>query len=155
MVSRELEYEFQDEWQVTPDSLELSNYETIDSNIEKASVRCTEEIQWENIIWRQLGGTLDRNYLTTRTKQLRVNEIENNRNRIYSPIFYQSCMHPEETCIYDLKVRKVTDTEWQIETHYQSEVINTKKVDLQVSDWEAKIHKADCKKCENCGRCSW
>lgn len=121
----------------------------------KAIVRCAEEMQRDKIIWRQLGGNEESKTLTTQSRQLRVTDLEENENRIFSPIIYQSCMHPEDIHIYDLKVTKISDIKWMIETHYQTEVINPQKSHLQVADWEAKIHKVDCKKCENCGRCGW
>lgn len=123
--------------------------------MEKAIVRCAEEMQRDKIIWRQLGGNEESKTLATQSRQLRVTDLEENENRIFSPIIYQSCMHPEDIHIYDLKVTKISDIKWMIETHYQTEVINPQKSHLQVADWEAKIHKVDCKKCENCGRCGW
>lgn len=126
-----------------------------DFYMEKAIVRCAEEMQRDKIIWRQLGGNEESKTLATQSRQLRVTDLEKNENRIFSPIIYQSCMHPEDIHIYDLKVTKISDIKWMIETHYQTEVINPQKSHLQVADWEAKIHKVDCKKCENCGRCGW
>ncbi len=106
-------------------------------------------------IWMQLGGERDRKSLSTKTRQIKVTDFEKQENKVYSPVIYQSCMNPENIHIYDLKVKKISAGQWMVETHYQTDMINLKSSDLQVSGWKPEIHKVDCKKCENCGRCGW
>ena len=96
-------------------------------------------------IWEQLGGNPKSPYLTTQRKQIRVSNLENDENQIYSPVIYQSCMTPEDIHIYELRVQQLTDMKWKLDTHYETKIIDLKKSYLEVSDWEAKIHKVDCK----------
>lgn len=106
-------------------------------------------------IWKDLGGNASDRQIVTKTKQLRVTNILENNNKIFSPIIYQSCMNPEDIRIYEMKIVKCSHFLWMIETHYEKVELDVRNFQLDVSDWEAKIHKVDCKKCENCGRCGW
>ena len=38
---------------------------------------------------------------------------------------------------------------------YETCLLEIRGKKMKVSDWKAEIHKVDCRKCENCGRCGW
>ncbi len=93
--------------------------------------------------------------LSTTTEQLRITDEVTGENQVFSPSVYQSCMHPETIRIYEMTLQIISDTELQIQTHYGKWTVNLSGKRVEVSDWKGEIHKVDCKKCENCGRCGW
>lgn len=106
-------------------------------------------------IWHLLGGKEEEKSLCTTSRQLRVTEPKTGKSDVYAPVLYQSCMRPEKITIYDLKITRESDCLWKIETHYETKIIDIIGKDMDVSEWKGEIHKPDCRKCENCGRCSW
>lgn len=93
--------------------------------------------------------------LSTTTKQLRITDEATGENQVFSPSIYQSCMHPENIQIYEMTLQIISETEFQIKTHYGNWTVNLSGKSVEISDWKGEIHKVDCKKCENCGRCGW
>lgn len=92
---------------------------------------------------------------STTTKQLRITDTAAGKNQVFSPSIYQSCMHPEQIQIYPLDIQKISESELKLETHYGTWIVNLSGKNVEISDWKGEIHKVDCKKCENCGRCGW
>lgn len=109
---------------------------------------------WQEI-WTSLGGKEGEDKLTTKCRQLRVTDCRTGENHVYAPIIYQSCMKPDEITIYEMKVTRKSEHQWQIETHYETCLLELQGKDMEAADWKAEIHKVDCRKCENCGRCGW
>ena len=106
-----------------------------------------------NKIWQFIEE--DENTFSTTTKQLRITDTVTGENQVFSPSIYQSCMHPEEIKIYEMTVRKFSETEIEIQTHYGTWNVSLEGKKVEISPWKGEIHKVDCKKCENCGRCGW
>ena len=88
-------------------------------------------------------------------KQLCITNKKTKENQVFSPTVYQSCMNPKDIRIYDMTIQRLSTTTIQIVTRYQSAIIDVTKNNIAISSWKASIHKPDCRKCENCGRCSW
>lgn len=122
--------------------------------MEKIGASIDEQKSKQNI-WILLGGEEDEDSLTTTRRQLRVTDSRTGENHVYAPVIYQSCMRPEEISVYEMKVTKKTEHQWEIETHYETCLLEVRGKKIEVSDWKAEIHKVDCRKCENCGRCGW
>ncbi|HBD41011.1 MAG TPA: hypothetical protein DC035_04970 [Lachnospiraceae bacterium] len=64
-------------------------------------------------------------------------------------------MRPDEITIYPLTITLLAEDRIQITTKYQQKEVDLKDKEIEVCEWEAKIHKVECTHCENCGRCGW
>lgn len=109
----------------------------------------------EKNIWALLGGDPKEDCLQMKDKQLRITNQQTGENQIFAPTIYQSCMNPQDIRIYEMKIRRQSERRIEIQTHYGSWEVDLSDKLVEVTNWEAKIHKVDCKKCENCGRCGW
>lgn len=106
-------------------------------------------------LWILLGEDLKKDCIQMKDKQLRITDQQTGENQIFSPAIYQSCMNPQNIRIYEMKILRRSGQKMEIQTHYGSWEIDLSDKLVEVADWEAKIHKVDCRKCENCGRCGW
>lgn len=107
---------------------------------------------------RVLGATEDAYHVQTETLQLKILDRETGENQVISPVIYQNCMKPDDIRIFPLTVKISTDDENNIimaENRYERIRIDLRRQQVQVSKWKAEIHKTECIKCENCGRCGW
>ena len=58
-------------------------------------------------------------------------------DKVYSPVLYQSCMHPEQVTRYD-------NAEYNLKE---------KEIKAEFCMWYPKLKKKRCNPCQNCGRC--
>ena len=95
--------------------------------------------------------------MQTETLQLKMTDCVTGENKVVSPVIYQSCMNPDDIRIYPLKVMCVENAENTViaENRYERIQIDLRRQQIQISEWKAEIHKTECTKCENCGRCGW
>lgn len=72
-----------------------------------------------------------------------------------APIVYQSCMHPEQICIYPVEL-EFTDGRVVFRVRGQQWIVSEKDASsVEILDWRAKLEKKSCIPCTNCGKCSW
>jgi hypothetical protein len=88
-------------------------------------------------------------------KQLKITDLSTGENQVFAPVIYQSCMNPEDIRIFELKLSLPSEHLLRIESHYGTWNIDLNHKQIEINDWEGKIHKTNCRKCENCGRCGW
>lgn len=93
--------------------------------------------------------------VVTAASQVRLQLREQAKWQVWAPSLYQSCMNPNLCEIRCLAVEVIKPEVWRLNTRYGSCVIELSQVKIEVSPWEASIHKTDCRHCENCGRCGW
>lgn len=93
--------------------------------------------------------------MVTKEKQLRIFDEKSGKWEVFSPVIFQNCMRPEEVTIYPLTITLLAEDRIQIETKYQQREFDLKDKEIELCEWEAKIHKVECTHCENCGRCGW
>ena len=93
--------------------------------------------------------------MVTKEKQLRIFDEKSGEWEVFSPVIFQNCMRPEEVTIYPLTITLLAEDRIQIETKYQQRDFDLKDKEIELCEWEAKIHKVECTHCENCGRCGW
>lgn len=107
----------------------------------------------------KLGAVRESDSAETKTMQIKIINKKNGDNKIISPIIYQSCMNPDEINIYPLQIKlnnkSGENPEIIATTRYESIIFDWENYEIFVSPWEAKIHKTECIRCENCGRCGW
>ena len=120
-----------------------------------ASFVVYERLKKMSRIWEELGGCKGEKVLKTKKKQIRIRRPYQKEQEVYAPVIYQNCMRPEEITTYAMQVEKISETELKLHTRYEEAQICVRDCVGEVSDWEEKIHKVDCRHCENCGRCSW
>ena len=87
--------------------------------------------------------------------KIEVSYNQTGENRIYKPRVYQSCMNPSQIEIKTLQILMLANNKLMIKSGYETELIPISEVDIQIKPWEAKIYKASCNPCMNCGKCSW
>ena len=93
--------------------------------------------------------------MVTKEKQLRIFDEKSGKWEVFSPVIFQNCMRPEEVTIYPLTITLLAEDRIQIKTKYQQREFDLKDKEIELCEWEAKIHKVECTHCENCGRCGW
>ena len=93
--------------------------------------------------------------IVTKEKQLRIFDEKSGKWEVFSPVIFQNCMRPDEITIYPLTITLLAEDRIQITTKYQQKEVDLKDKEIEVCEWEAKIHKVECTHCENCGRCGW
>ena len=99
-------------------------------------------------IWEEKDGKL---LIITASHTFR---IRNGKMEI-SPVFYQSCMHPEKIHIDPVQIR-IDREEICFQVRNQQWTISRSEASLvEILPWKAKIKKKSCIPCTNCGRCSW
>lgn len=78
--------------------------------------------------------------------------------REFAPTLYRSSMNPDYKEIKTMKVevkKKEEKTYVEFSSRYFHESVEVTGQSFQVLPWKAKIEKADCLHCCNCGRCGW
>ena len=74
------------------------------------------------------------------------------KDSIYTPVVYQSCMHPEQVIIYPLNVER--NGEYiKCRDRYHAAEYNLKEINTEVLPWYPKLKQKRCNPCQNCGRC--
>ncbi len=92
-------------------------------------------------------------HLITAKSQLRIGK-DGEHPEVWAPSLYQSSMNPDYIEIRTLEIL-IKGNHWKISTRYGSQIVDITKENIKITDWKAEIHKTDCRKCENCGRCGW
>jgi len=92
-------------------------------------------------------------YVTARS-QVRIRKKGAKNWELFSPSLYQSSMQPERKEIRTLRI-EIKEDSLILQTRYGEKEVDVTDVELEVSEWIPRIHKVDCKRCENCGRCGW
>ena len=75
-------------------------------------------------------------------------------DKVYSPVLYQSCMHPEQVTIYPLKVEQDGEKITFVTRYDKAEYnLKEKEIKAEFCMWYPKLKKKRCNPCQNCGRC--
>ena len=93
-------------------------------------------------------------FYVTAGSQIRIRKKGAEKWELFSPSLYQSSMQPEKKEIRTLRV-EVREHSLLLQTRYGEKEVDVTDVELEVAEWIPQIHKVDCKRCENCGRCGW
>lgn len=93
--------------------------------------------------------------VVTGAAQIRLRKETEAEWEVWAPSLYQSCMKPERIEVRPLVAEIREDGSLKLSTKYASCQIWPEGVKIEVSPWEPKIQKTDCRHCRNCGRCSW
>lgn len=75
--------------------------------------------------------------------------------QVFAPVYYQSCMDPSQVWIYPLYIWEYPDGQIGLESMGKAIRKIDRKEAVEVSEWIPQQKKSDCRKCVNCGRCSW
>ncbi len=73
-------------------------------------------------------------------------------DKVYCPVLYQSCMHPEQVTIYPLKVEQDGE-KIKFSTRYDTAEYDLKEIKVELCMWYPELKKKRCNPCQNCGRC--
>ena len=87
--------------------------------------------------------------------QIRIKKRGQSQWENWAPTLYQSCMNPEQFCIYCLMIKDMGNGKLGLKTLYKEETVDLRACETEVSPWIPQIHKSDCLHCTNCGKCSW
>lgn len=93
--------------------------------------------------------------IVTVKTQIRIRDPQGNETEVWSPTLYQSCMNPQRIELRPLYVEICPGGGLRIGNSYGSRTLDLERCILEAAPWVPKIHKTDCRHCENCGRCSW
>lgn len=114
----------------------------------------------EYICGEEPGVTLGREITIKTCKTKVVIEDENGGKRVIEPFLTTSCMNPDIKTIMPLTIRAVYDDNKLWHVVYVSSQYETVQLDLEnntmeitTEDYVPKEKRADCKECNNCGRC--
>lgn len=91
-------------------------------------------------------------YITAKN-QIKI-YMPDGRKQIFSPSIYQSSMKPDKKEIRTLQI-EVREGKLLVRTKYEEKVFECHRINVEVLEWIPHVHKTNCKRCENCGRCGW
>lgn len=97
------------------------------------------------------------NFCCTAKSEVQVTDAQGEVKE-FAPTLYQSSMNPDYKEIKTMKIevkKKEEKTYVEFSSRYFHETVEVADQTFQVLPWKAKIEKADCLHCCNCGRCGW